>query len=217
MPEQDYLTRFYGRDWRALGVEFNYQLHQLAFCNRAGLDRCRRLTLDLSEDVHIVHFSAVPKPVNHLLETQYRAMSRQEFLRGVLFPYYKKKLCTHRNTGKSNSKHIQIRIFDATMLFGDEWLEAWDALAERIGDAQLVVDAAIAETTTSITTRKRRPLQCLSKGRGKGRGGRCLFPRIAHRQASAIGSRPTSGSSKSTRVVRRKKKPTTRGGRIHQP
>ena len=53
MPDQDYLTRFYKDEWRALGVEFNFQLHQLAFCDRAGLENCRRLTIDYQEDVHI--------------------------------------------------------------------------------------------------------------------------------------------------------------------
>ena len=53
MPEQDYLTRFYKDEWRALGVLFNFQLHQLAFCDRAGLENCRRLTIDYQEDVHI--------------------------------------------------------------------------------------------------------------------------------------------------------------------
>ena len=55
MPELNFLTRFYEKDWRALSVEFNFQLHQLAFCDRAGLEWCRRLTLDYKEDVHIAH------------------------------------------------------------------------------------------------------------------------------------------------------------------
>ena len=35
-PEQDYLTRYDVESLYCLGIQWNYQLHQLAFCSRAG-------------------------------------------------------------------------------------------------------------------------------------------------------------------------------------
>ena len=37
-PEQDYLTRFYAHEeWTCLGIQWNFQLHQIAYCCRPGL------------------------------------------------------------------------------------------------------------------------------------------------------------------------------------
>ena len=38
MPEQDFLTIHFRYKWHALGVEYSFQQHQLAFTNRAGLE-----------------------------------------------------------------------------------------------------------------------------------------------------------------------------------
>ena len=56
-PEQDYLTRFYGGDnWTSVGIQWNYQLHQVAYCSRPGLLKSVRMSMDY-RDVNIVHFS----------------------------------------------------------------------------------------------------------------------------------------------------------------
>ena len=103
--------------------------------------------------LHIVYVSSVPKPVNHLLEAQYHAMSRLEFVGQVLFPNYRQKFGTDRRTGKSTTKHsihaIESRLHEATMSFSLEWFEAWDAVVKRIPDTQLVVEAAIDATKRS--------------------------------------------------------------------
>ena len=54
----------------SLGVEFNYQPHQIAITDRAGLEHWVRLTLQL-EDVRIVHLSAIPKPRDLVVNSQY--------------------------------------------------------------------------------------------------------------------------------------------------
>jgi hypothetical protein len=37
-PEQDYITRYYVEGWNCLDIQWNYQLHQLAFCSRYDSD-----------------------------------------------------------------------------------------------------------------------------------------------------------------------------------
>ena len=56
-PEQDYLTRYYaGEQWQTLGIEWNFQLHQIAYCTRPHHLDCARMTMGLDE-IKVVHFS----------------------------------------------------------------------------------------------------------------------------------------------------------------
>ena len=65
-PEQDYLTRYYVEGWYCLGIQWNYKLHQLAYCSRAGASESVRINMDYEKkDVHMVHFSGKLKPSSH--------------------------------------------------------------------------------------------------------------------------------------------------------
>ena len=65
-PEQDYLTRYYVEGWYCLGIQWNNQLHQLAYCSRAGVSESVRINMDYEKkDVHMVHFSGKLKPSSH--------------------------------------------------------------------------------------------------------------------------------------------------------
>ena len=77
MPEQDWLSRFYCGQWYNLGVEYNYQPHQIAYTDRAGLEDCFRLKLPL-EQVRIVHLSAIPKPRDLVVNSQYGGDRRDQ-------------------------------------------------------------------------------------------------------------------------------------------
>ena len=67
-PEQDYLTRFYGGDnWTSVGIQWNYQLHQVAYCSRPGLLKSVRMSMGY-RGVEIVHFSGTQSPAHWLLD-----------------------------------------------------------------------------------------------------------------------------------------------------
>ena len=59
-PEQNFLSVML-EDWSHLEVKYNYQLHQMSYLDRECLKMCRRSEIEL-EDVHVWHFSALPKP-----------------------------------------------------------------------------------------------------------------------------------------------------------
>ena len=56
-PEQVSLTRYCaGEEWQILGIEWNIQLHQIAYCTRPHHLECARMTMGLDE-IKVVHFS----------------------------------------------------------------------------------------------------------------------------------------------------------------
>ena len=145
MPEQDYLTRFYADDWHSLGVQFNYQPHQMAFTDRRGLESCTRLSMDFVEEVYIVHFSALPKPRDWLFCPEYCAMARSWFAMDVLFEHYLEGIWKDRRSGYSRLDRdaIEAQLRCATYQSTMEWFEAWDRLVARIPRlSTMVADAA---------------------------------------------------------------------------
>ena len=131
-PEQDYLSKFYGRDWVNLGVEYNFQPHQLAFTDRRGLENCRRLTMNV-DHVIITHFSALPKPCSWLLDPEYRCKTREEFIEGPLLQQYTKGLGTGRGARSSTLPRNEIEeiLRKRTRTLSLEWFQAWDRLVRN--------------------------------------------------------------------------------------
>mmetsp|Transcript_28600 Transcript_28600/g.66258 ORF Transcript_28600/g.66258 Transcript_28600/m.66258 type:complete len:911 (-) Transcript_28600:121-2853(-) len=152
MPEQDYLSRYFADRWKALGVEYNYQPHQLAFNGRQGLEFCTRLMMDYSSYVRIVHYSAVPKPRDFLFDVKFQRETekalknkfegdtlkkqiRSKYARDVLFENYSKGI---RQQGKkknipgafhtSDYGVIESTLAKTTLCSTQEWFAAWDAL-----------------------------------------------------------------------------------------
>ena len=146
MPEQDYLTRFYAGRWWSLGVNFNFQPHQVAFCDRLGLERCRRVTIDFG-DVCIVHFSALPKPRDWFFCPEYNSMHRMTFARVVLWRHYWEGLWTDRRRWYSSHdvSVIEIQLFACTVAGCLEWFQVWDELQEQVQTLSSMLEAATRE------------------------------------------------------------------------
>eukprot|EP00928_Gymnodinium_smaydae_P019371 TRINITY_DN17420_c0_g2_i2.p1 TRINITY_DN17420_c0_g2~~TRINITY_DN17420_c0_g2_i2.p1 ORF type:complete len:804 (-),score=130.76 TRINITY_DN17420_c0_g2_i2:181-2523(-) len=75
-PEQDYLSRFWAdKPWTYIGVEFNYQLHQMFFSlhPKWAKNAERSAVIQNPESVKIVHFSGVPaaKPWHRVLDEKF--------------------------------------------------------------------------------------------------------------------------------------------------
>jgi len=141
MPEQDYLTRFYvnrGCQWRNLGVQWNYQIHQLAFTDREGYEHCTRLRMDL-EDVNIVHFSAMPKPRDFFHsgeETVYR------FVENKMLPAYVRGFDTDKKPREAS--YLSREVFTAQMRAASvKFTQEWHQVLENLKDERL--DALIEQ------------------------------------------------------------------------
>eukprot|EP00928_Gymnodinium_smaydae_P003993 TRINITY_DN11404_c0_g1_i2.p1 TRINITY_DN11404_c0_g1~~TRINITY_DN11404_c0_g1_i2.p1 ORF type:complete len:446 (-),score=106.59 TRINITY_DN11404_c0_g1_i2:220-1557(-) len=138
MPEQDYLTEFYVRDWHALGVRFNFQPHQLAFTDRRGLETCRRLTTPL-EEISVAHFSAVPKPRDWLQDT-HCGVDRETYAKEVLYRNYLKGMDKDRRPGCQVSAlpfgTVEDQLQSATVRLAMDWWNMWDRLVEDQPEAE---------------------------------------------------------------------------------
>lgn len=72
-PEQDYLSRYWADSpWTYIGVEYNYQLHQMFFALHPKWANTsdRATMLKFPEQIKVVHFSGVPaaKPWHRILD-----------------------------------------------------------------------------------------------------------------------------------------------------
>jgi len=74
-PEQDYLSRYWADQWTYVGVEYNYQLHQMFFAlHPKWASHCDRAQLLLTpEAIKVIHYSGVPaaKPWHRVLDPQF--------------------------------------------------------------------------------------------------------------------------------------------------
>lgn len=78
-PEQDYLSRFYaGAPWTHIGVENNYQVHQMFFALQPQRTACaeRAMLLRTPEHINMVHFSgsSLAKPWQRILHERYTSL-----------------------------------------------------------------------------------------------------------------------------------------------
>jgi len=73
-PEQDYLSRFWAGTWTNLGVQYNYQLHQMFFAlhpfRNRRIDRLKLLSQP--DEIKVLHFSgeSIAKPWHRVLDSQ---------------------------------------------------------------------------------------------------------------------------------------------------
>eukprot|EP00927_Polykrikos_kofoidii_P025405 TRINITY_DN22827_c0_g1_i1.p1 TRINITY_DN22827_c0_g1~~TRINITY_DN22827_c0_g1_i1.p1 ORF type:complete len:745 (-),score=70.15 TRINITY_DN22827_c0_g1_i1:220-2454(-) len=75
-PEQDYLSRYWSDvPWTHIGVEYNYQLHQMFFALHPKWSRTsdRATMLKCPDQIKVVHFSGVPeaKPWHRILDGKF--------------------------------------------------------------------------------------------------------------------------------------------------
>jgi len=74
-PEQDYLSRYWADSWSYIGVEYNFQLHQMFFAlHPKWASNAERAEFFISpEKIKVVHFSGVPaaKPWHRVLDDKF--------------------------------------------------------------------------------------------------------------------------------------------------
>lgn len=116
-PEQDYLSRYYADCWKHIGVQYNFQLHQMFFIlhTQGFQDPRPRLMRQFlqdpsSTDIHLMHYSGQLKPWDRWLHKDYSsfegAPGDTQFLRCMLeswTPYWlwvRKDPATVRHKGR---------------------------------------------------------------------------------------------------------------------
>ena len=167
MPEQDYLTLWFFDVWRSLHVAYNFQPHQVAFVARdRRLKDCTRVTTHYGGGVAIVHFSAVPKPRDKLLNDEYRSMDDRDFIHNVMVPAYlapfgkeRSEVAQGRPTPTAfldmkELAEIAMKLHHDTMMSGLEWfaryaelrtvLQGWTARRFPFPSFECLVDKAVA-------------------------------------------------------------------------
>jgi len=94
-PEQDYLSRYWADSWTHIGVEYNFQLHQMYHVlhprgfQDARLQLMQRFVADPSRSgIHLVHYSGALKPWSRVLDEEYASdpgpQCDERFLRATL-------------------------------------------------------------------------------------------------------------------------------------
>ena len=170
MPEQDYLTRYFVDRWRSLGVQYNFQLHQVAFTNRRRLETCTRLVTEY-EDIFIVHFSGKVGPRDFLLANECYKMSSLKCAEYLVQIY--KPLMGRQGSGRLGPYPIEAQLRSFTYLAVASWFELWTRLLQECPNLEEIVtahrQAATGELRMVLSAGSR---QTRTKGRpGKGRPG----------------------------------------------
>jgi len=94
-PEQDYLSRYFAGSWTHIGVEYNFQLHQMyhVLHPRDFQDPRLQLMQQFLDDpshpgIHLVHYSGSLKPWSQVLDEDWRSDMSEEadegFVRATL-------------------------------------------------------------------------------------------------------------------------------------
>ena len=148
MPEQDFLSQHLGRTWYHLHVWYNFQLHQLAYTDRKGLERCQRLSTDYKRDVSIVHFSSKVKPRDFFIRSEYSGKlcyakeDVRKFAEDVLLPEYLKGMQSGHHSAVFKVKEpeaarrleeqVQAQLRAATFQSTYEWFDHWYSLVRGL-------------------------------------------------------------------------------------
>ena len=128
-PEQDFLTRFYAGDsLKSLGIEWNYQLHQIAYCSRFGHVDSRRMTFSY-QDVNVVHFSGPISLTKWVLDAEHDGQSFHEFAKTTILQSYLDLLDKDPKRGaKAARSSVKARLRDVTTVATQEWYEMYQQL-----------------------------------------------------------------------------------------
>ena len=130
-PEQDYLTRYYaGEEWKTLGIQWNFQLHQIAYCTRPKHSKCVRLTMGLDE-IKVVHFSGERSLAEWCLGGYSSQTSFEDFVNDFIV---EKMLILMRKDiliGKGSEQRQSVvaeRLKDVSCRAAAEWKQQLDSL-----------------------------------------------------------------------------------------
>ena len=140
-PEQDYLTRYYaGEQWQTLGIQWNYQLHQIAFCARPQNSGCVRMTMDFDE-IKVVHFSGERSLAEWCLGGYVNHTSFEDFVNDIILEDMLILLRNDISICKSSKRLegvVAERLRDVTCRAAAEWKQQLDSLLRsnsRLRDA----------------------------------------------------------------------------------
>lgn len=125
-PEQDFLTKWYMDEWWSLGVQYNYQLHQFAYCVRPGNENGQRLRMSY-DDVYVVHYSAEPKPSTWLLGS---TETKEQFIKTIT-ENYKGLLRREQKFHKCAAqvlRNVKVQLAAVVQCSCEEWYRCWDSL-----------------------------------------------------------------------------------------
>ena len=130
-PEQDYLTRYYVEGWYCLGIQWNYKLHQLAYCSRAGASESVRINMDYEKkDVHMVHFPGKLKPSSHwMFDTASPRPTYKEFVNTTMVDQFLAVL--EREKVSKDKARIEEHIREITRISCSEWYDHYDQLVTK--------------------------------------------------------------------------------------
>ena len=130
-PEQDYLTRYYVEDWYCLGIQWNYQLHQLAYCSRAGASESVRINMNYEKnDVHMVHFSGKLKPSSHwMFDTASPRPTYKEFVNTTMVDQFLAVL--EREKVSKDKARIEEHIREITRISCSELYDHYDQFVTK--------------------------------------------------------------------------------------
>jgi len=130
-PEQDYLTLFYMADWKTLGIEWNFQLHQISFCARPHYEYSPRMTMDYEKDVHIVHYSGATTPAHWVIDPSFNMMDYKDFVEHEILGSFIKRLKDHATTDKEQTEWVEARLREITLVATQQWLEQYTEMAKE--------------------------------------------------------------------------------------
>ena len=152
-PEQDYLTRYYaGEEWQTLGIQWNFQLHQIAYCTRKNHTECARMKMGFDE-IKVVHFSGERSPAEWCFEGYINQMSTfEDFVSGILLEKMLTVLRKDISVGKGSKRHQSVvaeRLKDVTFRAAEEWKEQLDEL--------LKTNAKLCETIKTLSKKEQGP------------------------------------------------------------
>jgi len=119
-PEQDYLTRFYGCELHSLGVQWNFQLHQLAYCSRPDHVESTRMAMTW-EQVHVVHFSGTCSPAHWVLNAENHASPFKSFVEGQMLKRYLDILRQDKNGAKKDKPKVEAHLRRMTGQAAQSW------------------------------------------------------------------------------------------------
>jgi hypothetical protein len=124
-PEQDYLSRFYSATgWNLLGVQWNYQLHQLSYCSRKGHANARRMKLPY-KDIKVLHFSGRASITDKILRADRCEETLSEYVTKTVNDSYVKLLEADEDCESDDTRgHVRDHIKLISCQAMNEWFIA---------------------------------------------------------------------------------------------
>lgn len=139
-PEQDYLSRYWASSWTHIGVEYNFQLHQLFYVLHPDYvrngERAQFLQGPPGQGIRLMHYSGPLKPWSRFLDPQWAwsagAEGDAQFLRAMLesFPGYWLWVLRDPETWSSYAEKEGLALDSSGCLRRIDWQRYYDNKAD---------------------------------------------------------------------------------------